>query len=81
MYEGHLKKQSFNNAWLAQVAGLTMNPKVVGSNPNVSKNFSFCIILPPSRSSQLDWAHTNKSKHDIHPRYKERKIILKKMAA
>ena len=45
MYVGHLQKQSFNNAGLAQsIASLTMTQKVVGSSPTLGKNFSFCIF-------------------------------------
>ena len=50
----------FNTFWLAEsVASLTMNLKVVGSNPTVDKNVSYCIISLHLSSLQLDWAYTD----------------------
>ena len=47
----------------------TCNLRVVGSNPTVGKNFSFCILSLPTRSWQVGWFHANEIKHDVHPRY------------
>ena len=67
-----LSKESFHQSKLDQsVEALTTNLKVVGSSTTVYKNFSFCIIfsfLLSLRSLQVDCAHTNEVKNDIHPR-------------
>ena len=47
----------------------TSNLRVVGSNPTVGKNFSFCIKSLSTRSWQVGWFHTNIFKHDVHTRY------------
>ena len=61
---------SIHQARLAQsVEHQTLNRKVVGSNPTVGKNFSFCILSLPTRSWQVDWSIANEIKHDVQPRY------------
>ena len=56
----------------------------MGSNPTVGKNFSFCILSLLMRTWQVDWSHTNESKHDVHPKYisaKREGSFDRKMAA
>ena len=69
IYKGHFYKTAFFKAWIAQsVEHQARNLKVVGSSLIVSKNFSFCILSLSRHSWQVDRSHTNKIKHDIHPR-------------
>ena len=62
------KGRAFVNSRLAQSRERpTIDLKTVGSNPNMSKNVSCCIISRlPSRSWQLDWAHIDEIQHDMH---------------
>ena len=61
---------SFQQARLAQSAEhQTSDLGVVGSSPAVGKTFSFCILSLSTRSWQVDWSHTNETKHDFHPTY------------
>ena len=45
---------------------LPMNLKIVESSPTVEKNYSFCIFLLSTCSSQVDWVYANEIKHEIH---------------
>ena len=70
MYKGHLNITAFNKVRLAHsVERRTTYLRDLGSNPTVGKNFSFCILLLPTRTWQVDWSLTNGIKHDIHARY------------
>ena len=61
---------SIHQARLAQsVEHQTWNRRVEGSSTTVDKEFSFCIVLLPTRSWQVDWSHANEIKHGVHPRY------------
>ena len=64
MYKGHFYRTAFIKARVAQsIEHQATNLKVVGSSLTVGKNLSFS-----KRSWQVDWAHTNEIKYDIHPR-------------
>ena len=70
MYRGHLNNTAFNKVRVAQsVEHRTTDFTVVGLNPTISKNFSFCILSLSTRTWQVNWSHKNEIKHDFHPRY------------
>ena len=85
MYKDHLSNSAFNKVRVAQsVEHRTTDLRVVGSNPTVDKNFSFCILPLLTRTWQVDWYHTNEIKHDVHPKYigsKRERSFERKMAA
>ena len=54
MYKGHLNNSAFNKVLIAQsVERRTTDLRAVGSNSNVGKNFSFCILSPSHQAGQL----------------------------
>ena len=56
----HLNRTAFIKARVARsVEHRTTNLKVVGSNPTVGKNFSFCLLSLLMRSWQVDLSNTN----------------------
>ena len=64
-----IRKDSFHQAQLTHsVKPLATNLKVVGSSPTLTKTILFCIFLFSTLSLQVDQAHTNKIKNDIHLR-------------
>ena len=70
MYKGNLNNTAFNKVRVAQsVEHRTSEFRAAGSNPSMGKAFLFCILSFSTRTWQVDWFHTNETKHDVHARY------------
>ena len=67
MYKGHSKRTAFITNRAAQSVEHQAT-HLKDTSPTMCKNFSFCILSLSMRSCQVDWAHTNEIKHNIHPR-------------
>ena len=66
MYKRHFNRTAFIKVRLAQsVEQQARNLKVVGANPTVEKNFSFCILSLSMRSWQVDRCNANEIKYII----------------